>query len=288
MMDRKRTSWKKTLLLMSGIVLMGAACTHSNDNSGTPTVPVAVKTTRKAAARLKGSWTGKWEVLGIFERATLEITSQAGDSVAFSLVASSGAHTGEIAGYAKGNADWAAFLDAQDEDTCLITFQLRSDTLIEVNQQSGLCGAGVGVTYMGAYWKAGTRPPPVETLVTLGVLKNDQEDTQFRNLVGNDYDLFLKSSQLTFEESDLDSLGVQVYTSRVRGLFTLVENIIMTDGQGQLWAAVIDDDHVNYYTNSDAFKETLPQTIEKWRERFADKPVLHKGSNGGGGEQNVP
>jgi hypothetical protein len=59
----------------------------------------------------------------------------------------------------------------------------------------------------GAYRKAGTTPTPVETLVTIGILKNDQEETQFRRLVGNDYDLFLNSSQLTAEESDLDSLA---------------------------------------------------------------------------------
>jgi hypothetical protein len=58
-----------------------------------------------------------------------------------------------------------------------------------------------------------------------------------------------------------------------------VENIIIVNGQGQMWAAVIDDDNVYYYTNCDAYKDTLPQTIEKWRERFANKPVLYKDFN---------
>ncbi len=139
----------------------------------------------------------------------------------------------------------------------------------------------MGVTYSGAYRKAGTKLPPDETLATLGILKNDREETQFRRLVGNDYDLFLNSSQLTAEESDLDSLAARVHTSGVRGLFTLAENIIMVDGQGQMWAAVIDDDNVYYYTNSNDYKDTLPRTIEKWRERFAHKLVLYKGINGG-------
>lgn len=68
--------------------------------------------------------------------------------------------------------------------------------------------------------------------------------------------------------------------SGVRGLFTLLENIIMVNGEGQMWATVIDDDNVYYYTNSDGHKDTLPRTIEKWRERFAEKPVVYKGVNG--------
>lgn len=87
-------------------------------------------------------------------------------------------------------------------------------------------------------------------------------------------------SQLTTEESDPDSLAARVHASGVRGLFTLVENIIMVNGEGQMWAAMIDDDNVYYYTNSDDHKDTLPRTIEKWRERFAEKPVVYKVVNG--------
>jgi hypothetical protein len=258
------------------------ACNTPKENSGTKPMPVAANATGKTVAPLKGTWTGSWEIRSTFEAAALEITRQTADSLAFTLSASSGAHMGEIAGCARGEADLATFFYAQEGDTCLITFRLRGDTLIEVNQQSGLCSAGMGVTYTGAYRKAGTGPPPVETLATLGILENDREDAQFRRLVGNDYELFLNSSQLTAEESDLDSLAARVHTSGVRGLFTLVENIIMVNGQGQMWTAVIDDDNVYYYTNtsSDAYKDTLPRTIEKWRERFADKAVLYKGING--------
>jgi hypothetical protein len=274
---------KKQLPIIPVLLFAMVACNTTPENTGTK-ITVGTNTTSKTIARLRGGWVGNWEVRSTFAGATLEITRQAGDSLAFTLLASNGAHMGEIAGYATGNADSATFLNAQEGDTCLITFRLRGDTLVEVDQQSGLCSAGMGVTYTGAYAKAGTRQPPVETLVTLGILRDDQEEAAFRQLVGADYDLFLESSQLTSEESDLDSLGARVHTSGVRGLFTLSENIILVNGQGQLWAAVIDGDNVNYYTNHHAYKETLPRTIEQWRERFADKPVLYKGINGGAGE----
>ncbi|MBD0256860.1 MAG: hypothetical protein ICV83_14170 [Cytophagales bacterium] len=278
-MLQEMKSLRKQLLVIPVLLLTMVACNTPQENNGTEAMTVVTNTTGKTVGQLKGGWAGSWEVRSTFEAATLEITHHTADSLVFTLFASSGGHLGEIAGCAKGDADLATFLSAQEGDRCLITFRLRGDTLIEVNQQSGLCSAGMGVTYTGAYRKAGTTPRSVETLITIGILKNNQEETQFRHLVGNDYDLFLNSSQLTAEDSDLDSLAARVHTSGVRGLFTLAENIIMVNGQGQMWAAVIDDDSVYYYTNSDAYKDTLPRTIDKWRERFANKPVLYKGVN---------
>jgi hypothetical protein len=113
-------------------------------------------------------------------------------------------------------------------------------------------------------------------LVTLRILQNDQENDHFRKLAGKDYELFLNSSQLTSESIDIDSLQVRGYESGVRGLFTYQENIILINNQMQIWAAVIEEDKVYYYTNSPQFRSSLPQTIEQWRERFPDKEVIFK------------
>ena len=54
----------------------------------------------------------------------------------------------------------------------------------------------------------------------------------------------------------------------------------MRNTQNQIWAATIhydelhDDFQIKYFTNDPNMEEKLPQTIEKWRENFADYKVI--------------
>ena len=50
----------------------------------------------------------------------------------------------------------------------------------------------------------------------------------------------------------------------------------MIDNSNHIWTAVInsEDDKVYYFTNSENFKDALPKTIEKWREKFLEKEVI--------------
>ena len=66
----------------------------------------------------------------------------------------------------------------------------------------------------------------------------------------------------------------KVTTGGVRGLYTIREGIILRGERGQLWAAYIDNDVVRYFTTEREYQATLPNTIEKWRERFNDKNVI--------------
>jgi len=49
----------------------------------------------------------------------------------------------------------------------------------------------------------------------------------------------------------------------------------MVGPRGELWAAVIDGDTVRYFTSVAADRGRLPQTIDSWRQRFADKKVIY-------------
>jgi hypothetical protein len=116
-----------------------------------------------------------------------------------------------------------------------------------------MCGTGLGVNYSGQYLSSAIKrqaPKTAVKLVTQRILQNDQENDHFRKLAGKDYELFLNSSQLTSESIDIDSLQARGYESGVRGLFTYQENIILINNQMQIWAAVIEEDKVYYYTNS--------------------------------------
>lgn len=75
-------------------------------------------------------------------------------------------------------------------------------------------------------------------------------------------------------ELDVDKLGAFVFPGAVSGLYTVMEGIVMVEPSGKLWVAYIDGDEVRYFTNVPAYLQKPPKTIEQWRARFEDKPVV--------------
>ena len=43
-----------------------------------------------------------------------------------------------------------------------------------------------------------------------------------------------------------------------------------------IWAAVIDDNKVYYFTNNKEYKNRLPKTIDNWRQNFKNYEVIYK------------
>lgn len=223
-------------------------------------------------------WRGTWERNSWQNDASLEITNIKSDSITFSLFASNGGHTGQIEGMAVVNGTSAIFYNEDEFDTCLIQFNLINDSIITIDQKYGDCFAAMAVVYDGDYknskYLSGTEP--TEDLKSLGIFETKKEDSIFRYLVGNSYPLFVNSTQLTSEDDDLDGFDATVRSSGVRGLFTFMENIIMIDSSNNIWAAVIDDNKVYYFTNKQEYKSRLPKTINNWRQRFKEYPIMYK------------
>jgi hypothetical protein len=71
-----------------------------------------------------------------------------------------------------------------------------------------------------------------------------------------------------------DTFVATVSIGGAKGLYTIFEAIVMKGENGQLWAAYIDDDVVRHFTTERSYREQPPQTIEKWRSRFADKKLV--------------
>jgi hypothetical protein len=267
----------KFLILVFLISGMTVACS-SNNSSGNTTKTDIIKTDAAPTRTVNRLWLGKWERRRWQNDASLEITNIQNDSIKFSLSASSGGHTGELEGMAIVNGHLAIFSNREESGTCLIQFKLIGDSTIVIDQKRGYCFAGMGVTYDGDYKSSKGLPEaePTENLISLGIFKTKKDDSIFKALVGNSYALFVNSTQLTSEDDDLDSLNAAVRSSGVRGLFTSVENIIMTDSLNNIWAAVIDDNKVYYFTNKKEYKERLPKTIDSWRQRFRGYPIIYK------------
>lgn len=266
------SSTMKQSIFLSAIVGLITSCSSNDRFDNSTSVD---STSRISASKL---WLGTWERRQWGYSATLEIVDIKGDSIIFSLVAFNGAHGGEIEGKAIVKNGIATFHNNTEYDTCLIEFKLNKDTSIAIEQKKGICYAGMGVTYEGQYKNSKNLPEEEkeETLLSLGIFKTEKEDSLFRSLVGENYSLFVYSTQTTAEEEDLDSLNARVYSSGVTGLYRIQENIIMTDSLNNIWAAVLDREKVYYFTNNSKYKKTIPGTIDSWRKRFDAYPVIFK------------
>lgn len=228
-------------------------------------------------------WLGKWQRNLRMNEASLDITGFNGDSLQFTLFASSGGNMGEVDGSAEVRGRKAYF----SVEDCEMEFELLGDSAIILQQEEGLCFAGLGVTYSGIYINEKyLQAKKEEDLEDLGLL-DKSADSLLRQLTGSDYDLFVKSTQLSSENEDLDKFGAKVLASGVRGLFTTMENMIIYTPKGDMWAAVINlepdsvfkdkmNGKVYYYTNRADYAQKLPRTIDQWRSRFSDYEVKYK------------
>jgi hypothetical protein len=225
------------------------------------------------------NWIGDWERDEWMSSAKLSIKAINGDTLEFTLIAFSGAHSGELEGKAIASGAAAAYEQKDEFDHCIIAFELTEDSIIRIDHKQGSCAAGAGVLYSGEYRnvkKAKGKKEGPKTLVDLGVFENYRQDSIFKALVGAQYDLFVNSTQYTAQNDDLDSVNATVNASGVKGLARYMENIIMINPRGHIWAAVIDDDKILYFTNQKKYAERLPMTIEAWRFDFQQYPVIYK------------
>lgn len=110
------------------------------------------------------------------------------------------------------------------------------------------------------------------TLADLHIFQNHDEINAFQKLVGSNYiNLFINSFELVHREDDTENINTRIYVGGIPCLHTLMEGIIIIDSSNNIWAAVIDDSVVRYFTNVSNYSNHLPEDIEKWRERFQDK-----------------
>lgn len=168
--------------------------------------------------------------------------------------------------------NYAVYKDS--EYNCKLEFRIKNQC-IEIKSENCTSYSGIGVYFDGIYCKGQNKNMTSENyFIELGIFNNKTELNSFKQLVGKSYNLFENSFHLIFEDEDIDYINATVFTGGVRGLYTISEGIIMKCPNGMLYAAVIDDDIVRFYSNDPKFSNSIPKTINKWRERFNEKKVL--------------
>lgn len=259
-----------TFSLLGSLFLMMTLAACSSGNEGT----------NKNVIKASSLWIGSWARDEYQNPGKLDILNVHNDSIQFELHAASGGHESSIEGVAIATDTAIAIYSSKEEnDSCRIEFKLVGDSII-VRELGDKCVATIGVAYDGVYKNESdlieNGDEQTKTLFDLEIFKTERTDSIFRSLVGSDYSLFVKSTQLISEDEDVDSLNTVVRSSGIRGLFTQMENIIMIDAADNIWAAVIEDQRVLYFTNSQTYKNKLPGTIENWRKNFKEYPIIYK------------
>jgi hypothetical protein len=219
-------------------------------------------------------WMGSWMDEDDFSGGSLNISAIKNHQFLFSMEVTDGGASGSLEGAAKLDGYHAHYIKKEYGGACRIDFTYYGDR-VYVDQMEGNCEAGAGVYYSGDYY-ARSRKQKEKTLVTLGVLSTAAQDKKFRQLVGDDYQLFVRSSQLVMNGIDMDSLHAVVHQSAVKHMFTERENIVLVNDRMDIWAAVIDEDSIKYFTTREDYRNKLPKTIDDWRQKMEDKKLIFK------------
>ncbi len=221
-------------------------------------------------------WWGKWEIesRGGFFGGGLFIWEVGAIGFLFHITTYNGTHTGELAGFARIVSPDVAHAEigrSNQEKPCEIIFRRSTrgfDRKIEVDELGG-CSTyhGMGTTFSGTFVRQH------DSLFDSGFL--DELDLQrLFSITGQYFDALAACFQGVAEHDNRDRFQARVLTGAPRGMFTIVEAIIMRGEFGEIWAACVDRDQIKYFTTEYNYRNKLPQTIEYWRERFKDKEVV--------------
>ncbi|MDR2871945.1 MAG: lysozyme inhibitor LprI family protein, partial [Xanthomonadaceae bacterium] len=103
-------------------------------------------------------WTGTWvRIDSPAESGTLSLQKESENRYRVSAFAMSGGNMGELDGLARPSEGTLLLLSQDGDDDCRIVFR-QVHRQLEVEQQSGSCGAGMGVDYSGRYVPVRTAP----------------------------------------------------------------------------------------------------------------------------------
>lgn len=225
-------------------------------------------------------WQGTWTRIGdsYYDSSVLQINELGSGNLEFYFDAYHGANMGMSEGTATAIGNKAVYKNTSEDYS--ITFELV-DGILSVTTGGNFTGVlGAGVSIDGEY-QAGEIAKELPTLVDLGVFDNSSQEDGFRELVGEDYELYLNSFQNAMEGEDQDGFGAKVTTGYVSGLKTIMECIVMAAPDNRIWTAIIDGNYVKYYTNTND-TDLVPWTIDTWRNDFSDLEIRFMNSTSGG------
>ncbi|WP_038290907.1 hypothetical protein [Acetivibrio straminisolvens] len=213
--------------------------------------------------KFEGYWTGKES--GYFAGSRAEIKVLFDDLIFYSLSAFNGTHSGILDGFGiiENNVARTAFKDktyfSKDENV-VFKFTIENDSLhLDSNDYSFYCGAGVE---FGSDYVRGEIDIKMPTAMEVGIVETEEQDKLFRELVGDKYsDFIMYTSYVFYWELTWNGEEVKAGQSYLRGYSGRCWYIISKE---HIYAAIIEDDGIYYYTNDKNYANKIPEPMTEW------------------------
>ncbi len=221
-------------------------------------------------------WWGKWSIEnnGLAYGGEMFIRDVNATGFLFDISVFSGSHIGTLTAQARlvsPNLAYARVTNGKSGEFGEIIFrrELSQGRRVIHVEETANCSyyRGIGVIFAGDFAHI------KDSLFDSGVL-NELQLARLYSITGEYYDSFRQRFQLIRSAENIDTFPASVVVGGVRGLYTIMEGILMRGENGALWVAYIDNDIVRYFTSQSKWKYVLPKTINDWRIRFQEKKVI--------------
>ena len=216
--------------------------------------------------KLDGPWFGKNATY--FNGTDLYIHVLFDDLVYFQLDAYKGANLGILDGlavYEDGKAtinypDEVLQEDTGSKDSVYFSFT-RSDNELLLDSNNYTYGCGAGVSFDDTYTQDEAETP-MPTALDVGIVSTKEQATLFENMVQYKLSSFIASTEdVMYEETTLDGKSALAGESYLPGASGTCYYI---NKDGYLYAAISENDTIDYFTNDSAYANSMPQPMAEW------------------------
>lgn len=217
-------------------------------------------------------WWGTWKMDSKIKAhgGQLHISRVSSDAFFFSVGIYDGARTGDVSGKARIMTPHSAYARIQtfDNKNCEIMFRRRLEAdawYIEVEEGKNCTFFhGVNASFSGTYKHM------TESIVDLGFL--DEIDlNEIERITGKYLSVFLNNfQQIHVDQIDFGN-DLTVINGGVKGLYSIMESIVILDKNGTVWCACLDPEEkiVRYFTNVANESQSKPVAMQEWLSRFS-------------------
>ena len=224
--------------------------------------------------KFDGDWTGKNS--GYFAASHARIKALFNDLIYYELEAHNGTHSGVLGSFGivdNGSAK-TIFKDAtydEKKENVFFEFKIEDDLLkLNSNMYDYMCGMGV---MFDSEYVLGDIEIAMPTALEVGIVETEEQDKLFKNLVGNKYSDFISHTTFVdYAEVIMDGEKVKAGNSYLRGAYGYCFYIISSK---HIYAAIIGDEEIYYYTNDKNYAEKIPEPMAEWANSRLDKIIYH-------------
>jgi hypothetical protein len=210
---------------------------------------------------MQGQWTGI--ASRYFTGSQININVLYDDLLYYELHAFDGAHNGDVEAFAIITNDKAKTIfhdTTNSKDNVIFQFSFLGDNLnLESNQYDYNCG--LGVEFDELYTKKNVIIN-IPSAIEVGIVETKEQDELFHQLVGDRYDNFINYTQFAdYSDVIMDGNEVKAGESFLRGMSGYCYYIISEE---HLYAAIIINKSIEYYTNDPDYSDKLPEPMKQW------------------------